>query len=192
MFHRILVAINSEPANGEPTNGEPTNGEPTNGEPTNGEPTNGEPTVAHQVLSEAQAIAQSSGAALNIIQVMPPFNAAPTASMPMTGTFSSVNTGMVSAYLEIWQKQEQAIHNRLQTLVAEIEGDGLAAKATFAIGEPGREICAAAKDWNADLIVLGRRGLGGLEQLLLGSVSSYVMHRALCAVLIVQGETPGQ
>ncbi len=162
MFHRILVAID------------------------------GEPTVAHQVLSEARAIAQSSGAALNIIQVMPPFSAVPTASMPMTGTFTSVNTGAVTAYLEHWQKQEQAIHTRLQTLVAEIESDGLTAEATFAIGEPGREICATAKTWDADLIVLGRRGLGGLGQLLLGSVSSYVMHRALCAVLIVQGKTPGQ
>ncbi len=162
MFHRILVAID------------------------------GEPTVAHHVLSEAQAIAQSNGAALNIIQVMPPFNAVPTASMPMTGAFNSVNTGAVTAYIEHWQKQEQTIHTRLKALVAEIEGDGLTAEATFAIGEPGREICAAAEDWDADLIVLGRRGLGGLGQLLLGSVSSYVMHRALCAVLIVQGETPGQ
>ena len=162
MFHRILVAID------------------------------GEPTMAHQVLSESGAIAQCSGAALNIIQVMPPFNAVSTSSMPMMGTFSSVNTGAVTAYIEHWQKQEQAIHARLQTLVAEFEGEGLTAEATFAIGEPGREICAVATAWDADLIVLGRRGLGGLGQLLLGSVSSYVMHRAHCAVLIVQGETPGQ
>jgi nucleotide-binding universal stress UspA family protein len=43
-----------------------------------------------------------------------------------------------------------------------------------------------AKSWQADLIVLGRRGLKGISEIFLGSVSNYIVHQALCSVLIVQ------
>jgi nucleotide-binding universal stress UspA family protein len=44
-----------------------------------------------------------------------------------------------------------------------------------------------AEEWNADLIVLGARGLSGMERALLGSVSLSVAREASCAVMIVKG-----
>jgi nucleotide-binding universal stress UspA family protein len=58
---------------------------------------------------------------------------------------------------------------------------------TWKVGEAGKWICQAAKDWNADLIVVGRRGRNGIAEILLGSVSNYIIHHAACSVLIVQG-----
>ena len=55
-------------------------------------------------------------------------------------------------------------------------------------GEPSLCLCQTAKNWGADLIVLGRRGRTGLTEALLGSVSNYVLHHAPCSVLVVQAE----
>lgn len=53
-------------------------------------------------------------------------------------------------------------------------------------GDPARAILAAAQDEAVDLIVMGRRGLGDLTGLLLGSVSHKVAHLADCACLTVK------
>lgn len=52
-------------------------------------------------------------------------------------------------------------------------------------GPPARTIVAFAKDHEADLIVLGGRGLGDVEGFLLGSVSHKVVGMAECPVLVV-------
>jgi nucleotide-binding universal stress UspA family protein len=47
-------------------------------------------------------------------------------------------------------------------------------------------IVEEAERWGADLIVMGSRGLGAWNRLLLGSVSSAVVHHAKCSVEIVR------
>ena len=56
-------------------------------------------------------------------------------------------------------------------------------------GVPGWEICKAASAWTADLILIGSRGLKGIKEILVGSVSNYVSHHAPCSVLIVRSDT---
>ena len=53
-------------------------------------------------------------------------------------------------------------------------------------GDPATSILRAADDEAADIIVMGRRGLGDLAGLLLGSVSHKVTHLASCACLTVK------
>ena len=43
-----------------------------------------------------------------------------------------------------------------------------------------------AQEWGADVIVIGRRGRRNLSEILLGSVSNYVIHHAPCPILVVQ------
>jgi len=63
---------------------------------------------------------------------------------------------------------------------------GVATEISYRVADPGQGLCEAAKSWNADLIVVGRRGRKGLTEAILGSVSNYVLHHALCAVLVIQ------
>ena len=55
-------------------------------------------------------------------------------------------------------------------------------------GDPRHEIVAAARQWSADLIVLGARGLGAAARFLLGSVSIDVARHAPSPVLVCKGE----
>jgi len=51
---------------------------------------------------------------------------------------------------------------------------------------PQRFIVQIATDLDADLVVVGSHGKGGLARLLLGSVSQYVVNNAPCAVLVAR------
>jgi nucleotide-binding universal stress UspA family protein len=53
-------------------------------------------------------------------------------------------------------------------------------------GDPAKEILSVANEENADIIVMGRRGLGDLAGLLFGSVSHKVSHLAECPCLTVK------
>lgn len=61
---------------------------------------------------------------------------------------------------------------------------GIQATTIEAQGDAGDVIVEVARD--AELAVVGSRGLNPLQRLLLGSVSSKVVHRADCDVLVVR------
>jgi nucleotide-binding universal stress UspA family protein len=63
-------------------------------------------------------------------------------------------------------------------------GIGPIVKKELEVGDPADLILAAAEDRDADLIVMGSRGLNAAKRFLMGSVSSKVVHHARCAVLI--------
>ena len=55
-------------------------------------------------------------------------------------------------------------------------------------GDPALEIIRLAHIHQADLIVIGTRGLTGLNRILQGSVSSQVVTDAPCSVLVVKSD----
>lgn len=59
-------------------------------------------------------------------------------------------------------------------------------EAVVAHGDPAHQIIRAAKSHDAELIVMGRRGHGDLQGLLLGSVSHKVCQLSDCACLTVK------
>lgn len=55
------------------------------------------------------------------------------------------------------------------------------------VGDPRTILLDEAKSWEAGLIVVGSRGRGGLDPLLLGSVSESVAMHANCSVEVIRG-----
>jgi nucleotide-binding universal stress UspA family protein len=56
------------------------------------------------------------------------------------------------------------------------------------IGDPGSLLCSVGAQLGVDAIVVGSRGLGAFKRVLLGSVSSYVVHHAARPVLVIPGD----
>jgi nucleotide-binding universal stress UspA family protein len=65
---------------------------------------------------------------------------------------------------------------------------GAVADTRLLTGSPVGQILCAAEEADAGLVVVGRRGLGGVKRFLMGSVSEGVVHCARCPVLVVCGE----
>jgi nucleotide-binding universal stress UspA family protein len=67
-----------------------------------------------------------------------------------------------------------------------LEAEGVSSTGLAPVGDPAEEILKAAKQFEAELIVIGARSLGPVKRLVLGSVSTKVMHESDCDVLIVK------
>ncbi|HEY9763897.1 MAG TPA: universal stress protein [Trichocoleus sp.] len=60
-----------------------------------------------------------------------------------------------------------------------------------ALGDPAEELVRLANIHGADLIILGSRGLTGLNRILQGSVSSQVLEDAPCSVMVIKPRVNG-
>ena len=61
---------------------------------------------------------------------------------------------------------------------------GIDAEMKTAAGDPADEIVKEAEEGSYDLLILGRRDLGSVGRLVLGSVSKEVAQRAPCPVVV--------
>ena len=79
---------------------------------------------------------------------------------------------------------EQAARSSAQAALAAVGPlDDLAVDLVVANGPPSRVLVDQSRD--AELLVVGSRGHGGVAELLLGSVSEACMHHAACPVVVV-------
>lgn len=78
---------------------------------------------------------------------------------------------------------EQSAKDALEAAVNAVDTHGVHLQTTLVCGGAADSLITAAKD--ADLLVVGSRGVGGFSALLLGSVSHQVSHHAPCPVVIV-------
>ena len=89
------------------------------------------------------------------------------------------------------QTASAAVQKAVATLSGGEESRKLKVTTKVLSGSPKRVILEQADDFGADLIVLGSRGLGAWDRLLLGSVSQAVAAHAKCSVEIVRSR-PGR
>jgi nucleotide-binding universal stress UspA family protein len=73
----------------------------------------------------------------------------------------------------------------LDETVAKLELDGVDYQTVEELGDPVNRLIAVCEENEADLLVIGRRGAGLVERVVLGSVADRLCHLAPCPVLIV-------
>lgn len=157
MFHKILVAMDSS-------------------------------AIGRTVFDEALALAKALGAELMLLHVL----TAEEEGSPEMPVYSGMNYYPIisDTNFELYQKQWEQFERQGLELLRRRTEEAIAAdvKAEYTqmVGSPGRAICQLAQSWGADLIVMGRRGRSGLSELIMGSVSNYVLHHAPCSVMAIQ------
>ena len=81
-------------------------------------------------------------------------------------------------------KVKEAAQAETDEVVAGLDAKPASVTVTSVHGLPADELIKASQD--ADMLVLGRRGMGGFSLLAMGGVSSQVAHHAHCPVVVVR------
>ncbi len=118
------------------------------------------------------------------LAVVPPVFV-PTASVSPMDTHPTLADPELEEELEAEQRaaQDDEVH--------ELDGIlGITAEHLVETGEPGPTICDVATAVEADMIVIGSHGHGWLKRVLMGSVSTHVLHHAPCPVLVIRTDDP--
>ena len=88
---------------------------------------------------------------------------------------------------EQWHvSRREEVDTTLREAAAVAEAAGIAARTYARQGDPADAILDVAEERNADLVVVGNKGLTGAKRFLLGSVPNRVSHHAPCSVLIIR------
>jgi universal stress protein A len=130
---------------------------------------------SQRALEEAIAFAKHFGAELIVFHCYP-------IPMPTIGSVP-YDTIAPESYVESVRKGALEGVERLRN---EAVAQGVRAEGKVSPGFAASEIVALAEGDGADLIVMGTRGLSGLEHVLLGSVAERVIRTAPCPVLTVK------
>ena len=148
--------------------------------------------MTQHVVDEAIFLAKVTGGTLMLLHVISPLDEPYLDPLFMQPTilYSELKPETQQKNISDWEKFKQDKENWLRSIYESASSSGAKAEFTLSIGDPSNRICDIARSWDADIIVIGRRGRRGLSELLLGSVSNYVMHHAPCSVLTVQSPIP--
>lgn len=129
-----------------------------------------------RALDNAVALGEKFEAKLFVVNVIQPYNNAALLAVPMDG----VTVGKGNEELEkVGDKVLAMAKEKLADYPYELQ-------LCLEIGHPAERIIALSKKEKAEAIVIGSRGLSGIAEFFLGSVSSKVSQYADCPVLIVK------
>jgi universal stress protein A len=93
---------------------------------------------------------------------------------------------MAPGYAPELAAQSKDAEKLVERMAQKLRDAGFRAEGQVARGEAREGIVEMAKEWRADLIVMGSRGRTGVSRLLLGSVAEFVARHAPCSVEIVR------
>ena len=86
-----------------------------------------------------------------------------------------------------WMVNPREDVNETLTQAAQVlEAKGIEVEIHAREGDPADAILDVAEETNADLIVVGNKGMTGAKRFLLGSVPNKISHHAPCSVMIIR------
>jgi nucleotide-binding universal stress UspA family protein len=132
--------------------------------------------TAKQAVREAAQLAKQTGAALYIVSAFDPVPEGRLREERLEAPSDIEHT--------LGPKQD--VDATLADAAREADDAGVEVRTIARQGEPADAILDVAEEENADLIVVGNKGMTGAKRFLLGSVPNKVSHHAPSSVLIIR------
>jgi len=127
---------------------------------------------SYRALDAALLLSEKLGSSITVVNVME--------QVPITHIESEK---LLSELLEAYKKENQEILSKCSNIATE---KGLSIKTLLLQGNPASVILDYSKKEKFDLVIVGSRGMGKFKQLILGSVSSKIVHHSPCAILLIR------
>lgn len=140
-------------------------------------PVDGSETSWRALRQAVELGVKFAGSEIIVLTVIQPYNNAALLAVPLDhNVISQSNADM------------ERIGNEVLKQAREIVGPNYPGKVSFEmeVGHPSERILAVTKDCGADAIIIGSRGLSGIAEFFLGSVSSKISQYSNVPVLIVK------
>ena len=137
--------------------------------------TDGSETAGKAVL-QATELARQVGASVSLV----------SAYEPVSGNRLREEKREVPKDMEWMVNPREDVEATLNEAAESVERAGVQVDTFAREGDAADAILDVAEETNADLIVVGNKGMTGTKRFLLGSVPNKVSHHAPCSVLIIR------
>jgi nucleotide-binding universal stress UspA family protein len=134
-----------------------------------------ESDFAAQAAREVESRLCGPDTTVRVIHVVASFIPPAVSIVEAGGSLEGVKENVVDQYQEL-----------VDRMASRLRGLGLSAEGVVREGNPAKAIVDEAREWDADLIILGAHGLTGLESLIMGNVARHVVDHAPCSVEVVR------
>jgi len=128
---------------------------------------------SQKVLAEAAKFAAALDAEVELLTVYLDFPS-------KTPQLALTDLGAISTF------SEDTINENLEKAAEKLREKGIEVKTVVGKGHPAQVICDYVKKGNYSYVVIGNRGLGGLSEFMLGSISNRVANCAETAIIIIK------
>ena len=144
--------------------------------------------MSDRVFDEALSLAKAWQAPMMLLHVITSEESASPKVVPpgsMVSGYYQISSVSFENFRTEWDAYVNLGVEKLKNYVERAQAEGVSAQYTQISGSPGSSICSFAKTWEANPIVIGRRGYSGVAEFLMGSVSNYVFHHSPGSVWII-------
>jgi nucleotide-binding universal stress UspA family protein len=132
--------------------------------------------TANEAVRQATELASSVGASIHLV----------SAFQPVGSQRLREERQQAPDDLQWMVNEREDVEATLRKASEQIQEAGVEVGTFSRQGDPADAILDVAEEQNADLIIVGNKGMTGAKRFLLGSVPNKVSHHAPCSVLIIR------
>src|SRR5437868_14069739 len=132
--------------------------------------------TANEAVRQATELASAVGASIHLV----------SAFQPVGSQRLREERQQAPDDLQWMVNEREDVEATLRKASEQIQGAGVEVGTFSRQGDPADAILDVAEEQNADLIIVGNKGMTGAKRFLLGSVPNKVSHHAPCSLLIIR------